>query len=89
MGYSSDLMPHIGELPQSPGMYMCAGFSGHGMSQIFSATKGVAQMVLRGTKFEDTGLPPMFKTTQARLESTSNAMEESLKSVWERPRARL
>jgi glycine/D-amino acid oxidase-like deaminating enzyme len=82
-------MPHIGELPQCPSMYMCAGFSGHGMSQIFSASKGVAQMVLHGAKFEDTRLPPMFKTTQSRLESMSNVMEEGLKSAWERPRAKL
>lgn len=89
MGYSSDLMPHVGQLPQCPGMYICAGFSGHGMPQIFSASKGVAQMVLRGTTFEDTALPPMFKATQARLESTSNAMEDGLKAAWERPRAKL
>lgn len=89
MGYSSDLMPYVGKLPQCLGMYMCAGFSGHGMPQIFSASKGVAQMVLRGSNFEETGLPPMFEITQARLESTSNAMEEALKAAWEKPRARL
>ena len=89
MGYSSDLMPHIGELPQCLGMYMCAGFSGHGMPQIFGASKGVAQMVLRGSKFEETGLPQMFKTTQTRLDATTNAMEEALKAAWEKPRAKL
>ena len=89
MGYSSDLMPHIGELPQCPGMYMCAGFSGHGMPQIFSSSKGEGQMVLHGSKFEDTGLPPRFKTTQSRLESMSNVMEEGLKAAWEKPSARL
>lgn len=89
MGYSSDLMPHVGEVPHCPNMYICAGFSGHGMPQIFGASKGVAQMVLRGTTFEETGLPAMFKPTQSRLLSPSNAMEDSLKAAWEKPRARL
>lgn len=89
MGYSSDLVPHIGEVPGAPGQYICAGFSGHGMAQIFSTSKGVARMVLEGVPFEQTGMPALFKETQARLDSIINHMEEKVKVAWERPRAKL
>jgi glycine/D-amino acid oxidase-like deaminating enzyme len=89
MGYSSDLVPHVGEVPGVPGQYICAGFSGHGMPQIFGASKAVAGMIMDGVSFEQTGLPPMFKATQERLDSPSNLMEESLKAAWERPRGKL
>jgi glycine/D-amino acid oxidase-like deaminating enzyme len=89
MGYSSDMMPHVGEVPGSPGQYVCAGFSGHGMAQIFGASRGLAKMILEGLSFEQTGLPLLFKTTQARLESGENLMENSLKAIWEQPKARL
>lgn len=89
MGYSSDLVPHVGEVPGSPGQFICAGFSGHGMPQIFGAGKGVARMVLEGIPFAQTGLPVVFQETQSRLDSTVNLMEDSLKVVWETPRAKL
>ena len=89
MGYSSDLVPHIGEVPGAPGQFVCVGFSGHGMPQIFSASKGVARMVIEGIQYEQTGLPAIFKETQARLDSTANLMEDSLKAAWERPKANL
>lgn len=89
MGYSSDLLPHIGEIPRSPNQFICAGFSGHGMPQILSASKGLAQMVAEGIPFEETGLPSLFKATQARLDSPENAMEKTLKAAWEKPSSKL
>jgi hypothetical protein len=89
MGYSSDLVPHIGEVPGAPGQYICAGFSGHGMPQILGAAKGVARMVIEGVPYERTGLPSIFQETRARLDSPVNLMEESLRMVWEQPRAKL
>lgn len=59
------------------------------MPQILGASKGVARMVLEGVSFEQTGLPALFKETQARLDSTVNLMEEKLKVNWERPWAKL
>ena len=89
MGYSSNLVPHIGKVPGVHDQYICAGFSGHGMPQIFGASKAVARMVMEDVPFEQIGLPALFKETQARLDSTVNLMEESLKVVWERPNAKL
>lgn len=59
------------------------------MAQIFGASKALARMVVEGVPFEQTGLPALFKETQARLDSTVNLMEESLKVVWEKPGAKL
>ncbi|ETN36629.1 uncharacterized protein HMPREF1541_08907 [Cyphellophora europaea CBS 101466] len=89
MGYSSDLVPHIGEVPGAPGQYICAGFSGHGMPQILLASQGIAKMVVEDVPYEQTGLPRVFKTSQARLDSKANHMEERFKSVWKRPQPRL
>jgi glycine/D-amino acid oxidase-like deaminating enzyme len=30
LGYSSDLMPFVGEHPDKPNLFVCAGFTGHG-----------------------------------------------------------
>lgn len=30
LGYSSDLLPYVGEHPDRPGIFICAGFTGHG-----------------------------------------------------------
>ncbi|GAB7351047.1 hypothetical protein MBLNU459_g1529t1 [Dothideomycetes sp. NU459] len=74
MGYTSDLMPHIGAVPSKPGQYICAGFNGHGMPLILLSSKGVAKMIRDDCEFEDTGIPRVFKTTEARLASTMNAI---------------
>jgi hypothetical protein len=82
MGYTSDLMPHIGEVPGAPSQYIIAGFSGHGMPQILQASKGLAAMVTDNLSYEQTGLPIMFKTTKERLSSSYSELEESFKDVW-------
>ena len=70
MGYTSDGLPHIGEIPGFEGRrYICAGFNGGGMSYIFTAARALAKMVLEDAKYEDTGLPRLFKTTRERLQS--------------------
>ena len=69
MGYSSDGFPFIGDLPGKPGQYLCAGFSGHGMPQVFLSAKAIASMVVEGTKIEETDLPQLYRLTKERLES--------------------
>ena len=34
MGYSSDGLPHVGQIPGRQNQFVIAGFSGHGMPQI-------------------------------------------------------
>ena len=100
MGYSSDLVPHIGMVPsfalsssvpplassstssEKSDIYLLAGFSGHGMPQIYSASKAIARMVIENIKFEETGLPACFQTTAERLKDKRNWCEEGLRGAW-------
>jgi hypothetical protein len=85
MGYSSDFVPHIGEVPGSPGQFIMAGFSGHGMPQILTASKAIARMVNEDIAYEETDLPSVFKTTNERLNSTKNDLEEGFRHLWKNP----
>lgn len=57
------------------------------MPQVFLSAKGVAQMILTGVEFEQTGIPRIFKTTQERLDSKENMIlsasyvKETAKSI--------
>jgi glycine/D-amino acid oxidase-like deaminating enzyme len=72
MGYSSDSMPYVGEIPSKPNQFIAAGFSGHGMPLILLTTQGIAKMILRDIPFEDTGVPRLFKVTKERMTSKKN-----------------
>jgi glycine/D-amino acid oxidase-like deaminating enzyme len=72
MGYSSDGLPHVGPVPGQQDKYIIAGFTGHGMPQIFLAAEGVAKMLLKEVEFKQTGLPRLFESTAARLKSRKN-----------------
>lgn len=71
MGYTSDLMPHVGEVPGKQGQLILAGFNGHGMPIIWKTAKGISD-ILNGKAFEDTDVPGIFKTTNERLMSDRN-----------------
>jgi len=77
VGYTSDMVSHIGAVPGKSNQYICAGFNGHGMPQIFLAAKGIAKMIREGCSFEETGLPGVFETSEKRLRSTENVILES------------
>ncbi|PWY85786.1 FAD dependent oxidoreductase superfamily [Aspergillus sclerotioniger CBS 115572] len=68
MGYSYDSHPHIGQVPNKPGQYICAGFNGHGMPVILLSAKELAGMIQTGKSFEETRMPRMFKTSEERIE---------------------
>lgn len=69
MGYNSDGLPSVGEVPGKKGVWISAGFDGHGMPVIWLTMEGLADMVMDGTSFEDSGIPRIYKTTAERLES--------------------
>lgn len=87
MGWTSDFMPYIGEVPDKAGQFVVAGFSGHGMPLILLSAKAVAQMVRNDVPFEQTGVPSVFKATKERLANTKNEILEG--HVSEPPKARL
>src|SRR5688572_32705540 len=75
MGYSSDFMPHLGAVPDSPGQFIIAGFSGHSMPEILLSSKGVAAMIREDKNFEQTQLPHIFKTTKSRSEEHTSELQ--------------
>lgn len=68
MGYTADTLPHVGHVPEKRGQLVIAGFNGHGMPQIFLCAKGIAQMIVDGARYEDTGLPRLMQTSAERLQ---------------------
>ncbi|RAL03233.1 NAD(P)/FAD-dependent oxidoreductase [Aspergillus ibericus CBS 121593] len=67
MGYTPDTLPHVGRVPGSQCQWILAGFNGAGMVMIFTMTRAIASMVVKGLEYEETGLPGLFKSTSERL----------------------
>jgi glycine/D-amino acid oxidase-like deaminating enzyme len=65
MGYSNDGFPYVGPVPCKLGQYVCAGFTGHGMPQIFLSAKVIAEMVSTGAATE-VDLPAPYHTSAKR-----------------------
>lgn len=76
MGYNSDSLPHVGEVPGRKNCWIAAGFGGHGMPVIWLAMRGVALMVGKGVEWEESGVPNLYRTTRERLESLRNDLAE-------------
>jgi glycine/D-amino acid oxidase-like deaminating enzyme len=85
MGYSDDGFPYVGDVPDKPGQYICAGFNGHGMPQIFLSAKAIAQVVLLGAKAEDVDLPLPYRTTSERwIQRKEHISTQAWRAVVER-----
>jgi glycine/D-amino acid oxidase-like deaminating enzyme len=67
MGYSNDGFPYVGPLKKRVGQYLCAGFSGHGMPQIFLAAKAIATMIIHGDETK-VDLPLPYRTSAVRMQ---------------------
>ncbi|KAI8721528.1 DAO domain-containing protein [Fusarium sp. LHS14.1] len=89
LGYSSDFMPYVGEVPDKPGQMVLAGFSGHGMPLILLSAKAIVQMIRQGKSFEETDMPSLFKATKERLESTKNEIIEGHDAEQKQMKSRL
>lgn len=66
MGYSDDAFPYVGPVHEKPGQFVCAGFSGHGMPQIFLSAKAIALMVTTGATPGQVDLPLPYHTSPER-----------------------
>ncbi|KAK5991860.1 putative oxidoreductase OrdL-like protein [Cladobotryum mycophilum] len=67
MAYSADSLPHVGPVPDREGVFILAGFNGHGMPVIYLAAKSVAEMICEEKTYEQTGLPPPYLSSPERL----------------------
>jgi glycine/D-amino acid oxidase-like deaminating enzyme len=74
MGFSRDDLPWVGQVPNSAGLFVVAGYTGHGMPNAWLCGKGVATMVLGDDvdtaveKCVEEGLPRAYLLTEERIE---------------------
>jgi hypothetical protein len=50
-------------------MFVCGGFNGHGMVQVFLSANAIAEMVVDGKDITKTDLPRLYRLTPERLNS--------------------
>lgn len=80
MGYSRDELPWVGEVSEDldlgggKGLWICAGFTGHGMPNTCLSGKAAADMIM-GTSVEDIFLPVAYRLTKERVE-TARSFDE-------------
>jgi glycine/D-amino acid oxidase-like deaminating enzyme len=73
MGYSRDGRPWVGGLSEElglgggKGLWICAGFTGHGMPNTHLSAKAAAQMMV-GKPAEEIDLPSMYRLSKERVE---------------------
>ena len=73
MGFSRDNLPWVGEVPSAPGLFVLAGYTGHGMPNAWLCGKSVATMVLADDadaaveKCVEQGLPRAYLLTEERM----------------------
>ncbi|WOO78253.1 uncharacterized protein LOC62_02G001803 [Vanrija pseudolonga] len=64
--HSADLRPFVGAVPGRPGVFISAGYSGHGMAQLVNITRGLVNQ-LRTGQWDD-AIPRSFALTEHRME---------------------
>lgn len=69
IGWSCDDLPWVGPVPGHPAVFVCGGFSGHGLTQTFLCGKAVAALALgqKPTHFLDRFLPSLERRNTANL----------------------
>ena len=74
MGYSRDGRPWVGEVVEElglgggSGLWICAGFTGHGMPNTHLSAKAAVQMMM-GKSAKDIDLPGMYHLSKQRVET--------------------
>jgi len=73
MGFSRDNLPWVGEVPGHEGVFVAAGYTGHGMPNAWLCGKSVATMVLGDDtnmaveKAVEEGLPRAYLLNEERI----------------------
>jgi glycine/D-amino acid oxidase-like deaminating enzyme len=79
MGFSKDNAPWVGQVPQRKGIWVCAGYTGHGMPNATLCAKTMVDMLLEAREggdiaalqekmIEDGRIPSSYLATQERLD---------------------
>jgi glycine/D-amino acid oxidase-like deaminating enzyme len=94
MGFSRDDKPWVGRVPgEKDGIYMAAGFTGHGMPNTWLCGKAVARMVLDESDQDEgdlqnliekeTGVPKSYWASKERVERAMREHEDVELCDWE------
>ncbi|KAI1284417.1 FAD dependent oxidoreductase [Xylaria sp. FL0933] len=67
MGYTKDDLPHVGHVPRKKGLYICAGFIGHGMPNVLLCAKAAAKLLADDVPLAKSGVPVCYETSLERL----------------------
>jgi glycine/D-amino acid oxidase-like deaminating enzyme len=83
MGFSRDAAPWVGQIPQQPGLWICAGYTGHGMPNATLCAKAVADMVLESEYGDDANIRALQATMvkDGRIPSSYLVSEERVRGA--------
>ncbi|KEF58515.1 uncharacterized protein A1O9_06441 [Exophiala aquamarina CBS 119918] len=77
MGYSADLMPWVGEMPGKPGIFVTAGYTGHGMPRVLGCSVAIAGLIREDIKsLKETNVPQPYWITEDRLHVQGSSVRE-------------
>jgi hypothetical protein len=86
MGFSRDGRPWVGEVPEEmgggKGLWMCAGFTGHGMPNASLCAKAVVNLMV-GRQLQDKDLPEEFHVSLERAKVARTLIEVALSDILE------
>jgi glycine/D-amino acid oxidase-like deaminating enzyme len=86
MGFSRDGRPWVGEVPEElgggKGLWICAGFTGHGMPNASLCAKAVVNQMM-GRQLHDKDLPAEFHMSMGRVKKARTMVEVSLADILE------
>ncbi|CZR54288.1 uncharacterized protein PAC_04171 [Phialocephala subalpina] len=64
MGYTFDQCPLIGEAPGQEGLWVCAGFHGHGMATTFQSAEALVGLLMGREKEVDKWMPENYRLSR-------------------------
>jgi len=68
MGYSPDGYPFVGQVGEEKGLWVCAGFQGHGMVMCIMCAKALIKMVMGRHEGLEEWFPKAWEVSEERLE---------------------
>ncbi|KAF8295426.1 DAO-domain-containing protein [Clavulina sp. PMI_390] len=84
-GHTLDTLPFVGAVPgrRYEGLYVSAGFHGHGMARCLLASRGLVSQLLSPHNMWDERLPQSFAITKKRLNASAEEVMGELVRGWE------
>jgi glycine/D-amino acid oxidase-like deaminating enzyme len=67
MAYTPDEQPVVGEAPGQEGLFISAGFNGHGMALTFQAAEALVQIMLGNEGKVDEWFPKSYKLSRVPM----------------------